>query len=228
MELRTTWHILLRRKWIPITLFLLTLLLTLVTQKPWQSPPPTYAMSLSFSVGMQPQAAPTAYNYDGYYTALASEYLIDDFAEIVKGSEFAARVTQHLADKGISIAPGVIQGSTQTGTLHRILQITLYSVDAAQLADIADAVSTTLTDDASLFMPRLLAGQGAVYLINRGNVVAIGPSLRQRLDFPLRLVLALVAGIGLAFLAEYLDDRVRTSADLEALGLPTMGEIPRR
>lgn len=227
MELRAYWQIFLRRWWVAAALILLTLVLTLITQKPWQPRPPTYAQSLSFSVGVRPQPSSGEYNYDGYYTALASEYLIDDFAEIVKGSEFAARVSQRLQDQGIEVSPGTIQGSTQTGTLHRILQITIYSADAQQLPLIADAVSQTLTEDTYLFMPRLLAGQGAVYLINRGNVVAIGPSLRQRLDLPLRLVLALVAGIGLIFFWEYIDDRIRTRDDLEALGLTVMAEIPR-
>lgn len=227
MELRAYWQILLRRWWVPVALVGLTLLFTLLSQKPWQPHPSTYAVSLSFSVGVKPQTSSGEYDYDGYYTALASEYLIDDFAEIVKGSEFAARVSQRLQDQGIDVAPGVIQGSTQTGTLHRILQVTIYHGDAQQLPLIAAAVSQTLTEDAHLFMPRLLAGQGAVYLINRGNVVTIGPSLRQRLDLPLRLVLALLVGIGLVFLWEYLDDRIRTGADLEALGLSVLAEIPR-
>jgi len=228
MEIRTYWRILWRGKWIPIVLVGLTLLFTLITQKPWQPRPPTYAISMSFSVGIRPRPAPGSYDYDGYYTALASEYLIDDFSEIVKGSEFAARVSQRLADQGISVAAGSIQGSTQTGTLHRILQVTIYSGDAGQLPAIADAVSATLTQDAHLFMPRLLAGQGAVYLVNRGQVVTLGPSLRQRLDLPLRLVLALVAGVGLVYFLAYLDDRIYSAEQLEAMGLPVLGEIPRR
>ncbi len=227
MELRTYWRILWRYKWIPLVLFVLTLLFTLLTQKPWQPQPPTYAIGLEFSVGVQPQSLTDSYTYDGYYTALASEYLIDDFAEIVKGSEFAARVAQRLAAQGQDIAPASIQGSTQTGTLHRILQVTIFSGDAEALPAMADAVIATLTEDAHLFMPRLLAGQGAVYLINRGGVATIGPSLRQRLDLPLRLVLSLLAGVGVAFLLAYLDNRIHTADDLEALGLGVLGEIPR-
>lgn len=227
MELRTYWRILWRYKWIPLALFVLTLLFTLLTQKPWQPRPPTYAIGLEFSVGVQPQRLTDSYTYDGYYTALASEYLIDDFAEIVKGSEFAARVAQRLAAQGQDIAPASIQGSTQTGTLHRILQVTIFSGNAEALPAMADAVIATLTEDAHLFMPRLLAGQGAVYLINRGGVAPIGPSLRQRLDLPLRLVLSLLAGVGLAFLLAYLDNRIHTADDLETLGLRVLGEIPR-
>jgi capsular polysaccharide biosynthesis protein len=76
-------------------------------------------------------------------------------------------------------------------------------------------------------MPRLLEDQGAVYLVNRGGVAPIGPGLKQRLDLPLRLVLALLAGIGLAFLLEYLVPRIQTRKDMEALGVDVLAEIPR-
>ncbi|MBX7233270.1 MAG: hypothetical protein K1X65_02725 [Caldilineales bacterium] len=228
MELRAYVAVLRRRWWLPVLLVGLTLALTLLDQRPWQPRPPAYALGLSFSVGVQPQAEAGEYNYDGYYSALASEYLIDDFSEIVKGSAFAAEVSRRLADQGITVAPGSIQGSTQAGKLHRILTITLYGGDPAQLNAIADAVSGAMTEAAHLFMPRLLADQGAVYLVNRGQPAAIGPSLRQRLDLPLRLALALVAGLLAIFLLEYLDDRLRDRRQLEALGIPVVGEIPRR
>jgi len=227
MELRTYLRILKRWWWIPVGLTALTLLFSLVTLKPWQPRPPAYAMSMSFSVGVRPQQLPDEYTYDGYYTALSSEYLIDDFAEIVKGSEFAAAVSKRLEAQGIAVAPGQIQGSTQTGELHRILTVTIYDSDPDRLTAIADAVAATMTEEAHLFMPRLLEDQGAVYLVNRGGVVPIGPSLKQRLDLPLRLVLALIAGIGLAFLVNYLIPRIYTREDLETLDIDVLAEIPK-
>jgi len=43
----------------------------------------------------------------------------------------------------------------------------------------------------------------------------------------LRLGLGLLAGIGLAFLAEYLDPTLRQREQVEALGLPIIASIPR-
>lgn len=228
MEFRTYADIIRRRWWILAVLLILTLALTLVSQKPWQPRPVTYVLGMSFSVGVQPQELDSEYTYDGYYTALSSEYLIDDFSEIVKGSEFSEAVSSRLAAEGIDVPPGSIQGSAQTGTVHRILQVTVYGDNPEQLPAIADAVQATLTEDADLFMPRLLADQGVVYLVNRGGVAAVGPGLRERLDLPLRLALALIAGIGLIFLLEYLDDRIRTRDQLQAIGLDVLGEIPRK
>ena len=226
MELRTYWTILRRWAWIPLLAVLLTAALSLLTLRPWQKAAPAYTSTLSFSVGVQPPQAGIT-GEESYYTALASEYLIDDLAEVVRGSEFAAAVSQRLAGQGLTIPAGALQGSTQAGKLHRILAVTITWPNPDELAAIGDAVAATLQEDAPRFMPRLFAQNGAAYLINRGGVSEIGASLRQKLELPLRLLIALAAGIGLAFLAHYLDDRIRSRDDLDGLGLPVIGEIPR-
>lgn len=226
MELRQYWAIIRRWWWIPVLTVLLTALLTLATQRPWQGRPAAYTTSLSFSVGVQPQNP--ASGEEAYYTALASEYLIDDLAEVVRGSEFAAAVSQRLQSQGIAVPPGALQGATQPGKLHRILTVGITWGNPDELAAIGDAVAATIEEEAPAFMPRLFAQHGAAYLVNRGGVGVVGPGLRDRLEWPLRLLIALAAGIALAFLADYLDDRVRGREDVEQMGLTVVGEIPRR
>jgi capsular polysaccharide biosynthesis protein len=53
------------------------------------------------------------------------------------------------------------------------------------------------------------------------------PSLSSQLNLPLRLGLALAAGLALAFLVDYLDPTVRSRAELEGMGLGVLGEIPK-
>ena len=60
---------------------------------------------------------------------------------------------------------------------------------------------------------------------------AVAPSApikpRKLLNFAISLLLALFAGVGMAFLLEYLDDTIKTPQELEAeLGLPVLGTIP--
>jgi len=226
MELRQYWTIIRRWWWIPVLTVLLTAALTLLTQRPWQGRPAAYTTSLSFSVGVQPQEP--ASGEEAYYTALASEYLIDDLAEVVRGSEFAAAVSRRLEGQGIVVPPGALQGATQPGKLHRILTVGITWGNPDQLAAIGDAVAATLQQEAATFMPRLFAQYGAAYLVNRGGVGMTGPGLRDRLELPLRLLIALAAGIALAFLADYLDDRVRGREDIEQMGLRVVGEIPKK
>jgi len=67
-----------------------------------------------------------------------------------------------------------------------------------------------------------------ITVIDPPTLVPGGPGLRERLDLPLRLALALVAALGLVFLLDYLDDTVRNAEDLEEMGLVVLAEIPRR
>jgi capsular polysaccharide biosynthesis protein len=59
------------------------------------------------------------------------------------------------------------------------------------------------------------------------RVQSLAPPLTQRFSPLVRIAIALAAGVGLAALAEYLDRSVRTQADVEALGLPVLAQIPR-
>jgi capsular polysaccharide biosynthesis protein len=67
-----------------------------------------------------------------------------------------------------------------------------------------------------------------VTLIDGPTINPVGPSLRSRLEMPLRRLLGLLIGIGLVFLLEYLDTSIRSRQELEALGFTVIGEIPRR
>lgn len=226
MELRQYWAVIRRWWWIPVATVLLVAVLTLVSTQPWQPKAPSYTTSLSFSIGLKPENPDDG--EENYYTALASEYLIDDLSEVVRGSEFANAVSQRLQAQGITIPSGALQGSTQAGKLHRILTVGITWGNPDQLSAIADAVAQTIEADTSTFMPRLFAQSGAAYLVDRGGLGVVGPGLRQQLEFPLKLLIALAAGIALAFLVDYLDDRIRGREDIEKLGLTVIGEIPKR
>jgi capsular polysaccharide biosynthesis protein len=158
---------------------------------------------------------------------LTSEYLVDDLGEIVRSQVFTEEVSRRTAEQGITVPPGAIGSSTQPGKLHRILTVNVSWPDAAQLAVIADAVVATLTESSADFFAQFSAEEADIRLIDPPVIGAVGPSARDRLDLPLRLLLALVAGVALAFLLHYLDDSVNDSADLEELDLPVLGEIPK-
>jgi capsular polysaccharide biosynthesis protein len=221
MELRLYWSIICRRLWLVVGLVVIVLASYLLTM---HKAAPTYTAGMRFVVGLKPE--PTSggyYTYDRYYTWLTAEYLLDDFAEVVKSRAFAQDVT---ALAGIDVPVGAIQSATSAGKLHRILSITISWPDAQELTRIANAFSEVLLKQGDKYFAQLATGSGMLTLIDPPSISQAGSSLRQRLDLPLRLALALVAGIGLAFLLDYLDDTIRHQADLAKLGLPILGEIP--
>lgn len=223
MELRLYWEIIRRRLGIILALLAIVALSYLAFRPPAAS---GYVAQMRFVVGVRPEpASDDYYRYDRYYTWLTAEYLVDDLSEVVKSRAFAGDVTQ-LA--GLEVPVGAIQGATSAGKLHRILQVSISWPDAAQLERIAQAVVETLQTRGHAYFAQLATDEATIAVIDPPTIQPVGASLRQRLDLPLRLLLALATGLGLAFLLDYIDDTVRGPADLSALGLSVMGEIPRR
>ncbi len=219
MELRQYWGILKRYLWLISLIFLIVLVGSLLTRSPR---PPRYGASMRFVVGIIPQSGGDYYEYDRYYAWLASEYMVDDMAEVVRGRAFADKVASRL-----SLPPGSLYGTIASEAKHRILTIHLSWHDPNQLEKVAEAV-TELVREPGEFFPQLGSQEARLVLIDPPTVYPIGPSLREKLDLPLKLVLALGAGIALAFLLDYLDDTIRSGRELEKIGLKVLGEIPQR
>jgi capsular polysaccharide biosynthesis protein len=229
MELREYWHILKRRWWIPVALTLLVGLFSAWQLRPWQTPPPSYTASLRMLIGVLPLVEADNADYDPRYFAwLTSEYLVDDFTEVVSSELFARGVNARLAEQGIEIPAGSIRGSANTGRQHRIITLSFNWGDPAQLQIIADAAAAELTENATAYFAQLGTERAAVSLLDSPSVAVVGPDLRRRLEFPLRLILALVAGVGLLLAVEYLDTSVRQPRELEEMGLPVVGIIPKK
>ncbi len=223
MELRAYWRILVRRSWIVLGLPILVALSYPFLQS---SPPIQFTAGMRFVVGLEPEQPATAeYTYDRYYTWLTSEYLIDDLSEVVKSRRFAEDVSEV---SGLPVPAGAIQGATSAGKLHRILSVNVTWGNAEELARIASAIEQVLVSGATSYFAQLSTENAVISLIDPPTVTPVGRSLRDRLDLPLRLILALAAGVALAFLLDYVDDSVRGRGDLAGLGLPILGEVPAR
>ncbi len=223
MELRTYWNIIVKRLWLILVLMALFLLSYFLLA---HQAPPSYTATMRFVVGIKPEAVTGGYyTYDRYYTWLTAEYLLDDLAEVVKSRAFAADVATMA---GTNIPAGVIQGSTSAGKLHRILTVTMTWGNPDELARLADALTRVLRERGATYFAQLSTENAVISVIDPPAIGPVGASLRQRLDLPLRLLLALVLGIALTFLLDYLDDTIRHRGDLDSLGLPVLGEIPTR
>ncbi len=218
MELREYWKILSRRWWLIVILPLLVLLFSLITH---QEPPATYQAIMRFAIGIEGEEPVLAASGEGRSDAwLASEYLADDLSEVLKGGDFAADISNSV---GFHVPAGTIFASRE----HRIMTVSITWPDSAQVQAIAEAVAADVEDGGAKYFPQLEGVQASAILIDGPGIGPVGRSLRDKLDLPLRLLVAFVAGVGLAFLWDYLDDTVRDRADAEVLDVPLLGEIPR-
>ncbi len=224
MELRQYWRIVYKRLWIAIVLVAVVLITSLVFQA---ERPALYQTSLRFTVAVVPESrSGDYYAYDRVYTWMSSEYLVDELTEIVKSEAFAKVVSEELANSDLDIPAGALRGSLEADRVHRILTMHITWGDQAQLAEIANAAARALPKHSTDFLGQLETTEADIRLIDPPVVLPVGQSLRDRMDLPIRLFLAIMAGVALIFLLDYLDDTVRDRAEVEALGLAVLGEIP--
>ncbi len=221
MELRTLLKILKRYWYLILIPPVLVGLFTLFT---YHAPAPTYTSTLRFSVGYAPDQQTTSL-YDRNYPAwLTSEYMAGGLSDWAKTGDFA----QAVADaSGSNISAGEVAGSLVSDHLRSIVVLYLNGSDPDRLTTIGNAAIKVLQVRNNVVFPQ--NGKGAVVTALDGVVVAPAPpSLRTRLDIPIRIGLGLVLGLVLAFLVWYFDPRLRDRADAEAIGLNIIAEIPKK
>lgn len=195
-----------------------------------QPPPTTYTTSLRFTVGVALQDTLRKDNEDTYFAWLASEHLADDLSVVVSSQMFAADVNRHLVELGspLQIPAGSISGVTFAEKQHRILQLNLSWGTPNDLPQIGQAIIMALKEDSPKYFAQFGTPDALINVIDEpGPPVPIPPSLTQRLDLPIRLLVALGAGLALVFLLDYLDTSVRNAAELEDMEIVVLAELPK-
>lgn len=191
-------------------------------------PAPQYQATVRFTIGVNAPPAGEVTGYDPILTSFqASEYIRDDFVEVIQSDSFADDVNAQLAKTGASgivIRKGNLSGAVEKQ--RRIMSLTVTWNDPAQTQQIAQAAVKNLSENNAKYFAQLGAVGATVAVIDKPVVNRAGSSLREQLDIPIRVVLALLAGAALAFLLDYLDGSIRDAREAEAMGLNVMGEIP--
>ena len=224
MELRDYFDIARRWWWL---ILLPALVAGLYGGLTYRRPAPSYSAAIRYTAG-QPANLTASPGYDpNYYRWLTSEYITTGLKTWVQTDNFAAAVSAELAAKGQSISVGALRGALGADNTRSILVVSFSTSDASQVPAIFDAVTAVLQRDNASVFPQLGGMAAVVQPLDSPGVVVVAPSLRARLDWPLKLAVGLVLGIGLALLAHYLDPFVRDRRELDQLGLPVIGEIPR-
>ncbi len=201
----------------------IVLIIGLVT---YQTPPPAYTVGVNFIVSQQPSAAAAREDQERYYAWLTSEYIVNGLADWVSGNTFKTAVSAELAEQGYDIPAGAI--GIVADNVRSKLQLSMSHNDPDALAAMMDAVITVVTEQNAAALPQLGGETAVLVLVDEPIVNQIPNGIRSQLDLPLRVGLALVAGIGLALLAEYLDPTVRNREEIEQMGFEILGEIPKK
>jgi len=220
MELIQYYRIVVKRWWLIVGLVAVVGVVSLLGMG--DTPPPVYSATFRVNVGLEP-VPPTGaeYQYNPLDVWMSSEYFMDDLASAVRGAEFARRVGDQL--EGMVNPAGAFGASTS----YRVLTVSTTWSNPDELAQMVNAALVVLEQDAAELVGPLGQASPVLRLIDPPVVVPVSKSLTSKLDIPIRLGLAVVAGVAGAFLLDYLDTSIRDRSDVEALGIAVLAEVPR-
>lgn len=194
--------------------------------------PTGYLATARLIVTVAPPAATAASPVpalDDGATWATTEYILDDLPFVMQSAAFAADVGPAMAAEGYPLDQGAIQGGLRPEVTHRAVYLTAAAATPeTALALVRNAVAT-LQQGGLKYWGRAPQGGLEVAVLDPPAAAGRTGSLRDLVfDVAARALLALAAGVGLAFLLHYLDDRLRSPRQAEEwTGARVIGVIPR-
>jgi capsular polysaccharide biosynthesis protein len=230
VELREYWNIGRRRWWLPVAITLVALIASTAVGLRGAA---AYKTDMRIAVSTIPTPDPNAERYydPTYYSNLDSEYLADDMGELMTSQAFAGEVTRELAvAKGINVDIGTLVNATRTKKTHRFIDVTITTATPELGQEIGGSISRILNDPAHLgiYLKALTAYNTQMTVVTLPDTHRANTIVGLISEIGLRTVIALLVGIGIAFLIDYVDPSLRSRQEAETvLQLPVLGEIPR-
>ena len=256
MELRAYWAIIKRRIWIIAPIILIVLLYTTYQYYHLYKTPgalKAYQSAITLRIGLQATPHSTDQNYANYLTI--SETLADEIvtAPVLNSKEFASEVSQQIqadtaqinqhypnADLGNWQDSSAIGAAISTTRTHNLVTVTVTWSTPAGAWAIANAIGEVSTNHLGKYLDYEVRSASsttgndthplvsAQVLNSASDAALVSGSAANKVPLLLALLLVgCIVAIALAFLVEYLDDRIRSKEEAEQLlQLPCYGEIP--
>lgn len=222
MELRAFWNVLVRWRWVVLAVSGAAVIasgILAVVQ------PPGYKAQTVLAFSAPPaQATISLPGLDEQNRGLFAEQAVDDFTKIVPTYGFAQGVAKHLNPPG---NPSAIEHAwTVKKQAHHLLSIEAAAPTEAAAVALAQAAAEEITQNGQTYYKAINSQDLAVAVPDPAHSEGLSGRLLDYLFIAARIVSGLIVGIGLAFLLNYLDDRIRSSEDAELLGFRVLGSIP--
>ncbi|WP_152393676.1 YveK family protein [Paenibacillus guangzhouensis] len=151
--------------------------------------------------------------------------LIKTYKEIIKTPRMMKIVLKEYPDLGLSYGELIGKVSVSSVNETQVMSISVRDDSYAKAANIANAVAVVFQKT----VPALMKVDNVSVLDKadpkeKHNPVAPNPKMNIAVAF----MLALMLGVGIAFLLDYLDDTIKTEEDIEnVLGVPVLTSIPK-
>lgn len=161
---------------------------------------------------------------DGDYTDIwqASEHTVDALTDWARSASFREEIQAQVAEQELPLA-----GLNIAADNVRNVGVIYFSHSSREaLRAIVDAALIVLTSRSQTYFPQLGGEAALVTILDPATVVSAPPALISRLAPLIRLGIALVIGLALAFFAEYVDPTIYHQNDLRRMGVTLAGVIP--
>lgn len=226
------WHYLriLRRSW-PLVLGL-PLVVAVVTVLLWLFGPATYGMRVALIVTQRPLATNEATvslpDYNSFNSWATSEYIVDDLLQVVTMRQYAQDIVAYAkAQHNADLDPEAVQQGLSAERKHRTVYLEVEADTPEHAVLMADGAIAMLEQKGLEYWGRGDSAKLDVAVGDRPDTAArVGGIAGLALDLVIRVLLAFLLAVGIAFLLHYLDQTLHRENDVEALGLEVIGTIP--
>jgi capsular polysaccharide biosynthesis protein len=226
MELRQYWNVIWKRRWLVLAIVLLTALVSVVMLLTTHQ---TYEAQIRFITRQAPEsqgAQPSSlflYQPDGPW--IGSEFLVDDYTEIVKSDAFASAVNEAIGG-GMNVP--LIKAYIDADRKNRELRLIITGRTTDETRALAAGAAKVLTEVRLKPISGTLVDDKPVFAQIDGADSLTSSRSKDILNAVIRFVIGLAVALVLAFFLEYLDNSVRDEQDArKVLDLPVLGTIPR-
>ncbi|UOK57882.1 Wzz/FepE/Etk N-terminal domain-containing protein [Bacillus sp. OVS6] len=150
--------------------------------------------------------------------------LINTYNVIIKSPAILDKVIEEL---GLEMNSAQLNSNITVGSEQdsQVVNISVQDEDPKQAAKIANTIATVFQKDIAKIM-----NVDNVSVLSQAELGTDPSPIKPKpvFNIAIALVVGLMAGIGLAFLLEYLDNTIKNEQDIEKhLGLPVLGAITR-
>lgn len=253
MELRDYGSIIRRRLWIILLIVIIVGLYSGYQYYKLRKTPgalKTSQSQVTMLIGLQENSGVSIHNNYSDYVSV-SESIADEFASgpTLTSPSFDHLVYQQIltdeSQSGSNSIPGGLQegniaGALSAGRVHSLVTVTATWPNGDGAKALAKAVGEVTTAHIDEYMDYVISNNSSVSAIATRPVIAArvvtgatapitiaGSSASKPTLLAALVLVGLIIGIALAFLIEYLDDRIRRANDVvQLLQLPVYGEIP--
>ncbi len=222
MEVRAFWNVLVRWRWVVLAVTGAAVIasgILAVVQ------PPGYKAQTMVAFSVPAAQAPTTFpGLDVQNRGLFAEQAADDFTKIVPTFGFAEGVSKRLS---FAMDPRLVQRSfTVKKQAHHLLNIEAGAPTEDRAVALAKAAADEISQNGSAYFRALNNQDLAVAVPDPAHSEGLAGRLVDLIFIAARILVGLIVGVGLAFLLNYMDDRINSAEDAELLGLRVIGAIP--